>query len=300
MESRVPIFLDFIRLAKGYSVHTVAAYRRDLADFKSFLEAAGCPTKVEAITEDHVRRYLTQLSKRGLAARTLARRLASIKAFRRYLDQRGVEGLEVGSDLRGPRLPASLPGTLTSEMLDTLLDSSGVWERDGQKGLRDKAILELLYSTGIRVSEMTNLRRDQIGEQSLRVRGKGNKERVVPLGSRARAALDVYLETVEGTALQSDPVFPGREPDRPLSVRTVQRIVSRRLAAVAEGINLSPHVLRHSFATHLLERGAELRAVQELLGHASLASTQIYTRVGLDRMKEAHTQSHPRAGDESS
>jgi integrase/recombinase XerC len=293
MESRVPVFLDYLRSARRYSPHTVDAYRRDLEDFRRFLEARGGRARVEDIGEDAVRRYLASLTRRGLAARTVARRLATLRAFQRYLDGRGVEGVTVGPEIKGPRLPRRLPGVLDPSLLHRLLDAAD-WE-ELPTGLRDRAILELFYSTGIRLSELTGLRRRDLDRRAglLFVRGKGNRDRRVPVGGKALDAVAAHLEHAPpGTG--EDPVFPGRKGA--LSARTVQRIVTRHLRRIARQSKLSPHLLRHSFATHLLDAGAELRAVQELLGHASLASTQIYTHITTDRLRAAHRQAHPRGG----
>jgi site-specific recombinase XerD len=295
MQSRVPVFLDHLRLARGYSPHTVAAYRRDLADFCRFLEERRGKRhpRVESIDEEDVRAYLAHLTRSGLSARTVARRLATLKAFRRYLRGRGTEGFELGPDLKSPRLPRRLPPFLGEADLERLLDDTD-WSGE-PSGLRDRAVLEVLYGTGIRLAELIGLRvRDVQGNGTLlAVRGKGGKDRRVPLGESAARALGEYRAAVP-VAGGDAPLFPGRRG--PLSRRTIQRIVQRRLRGVARRAGLSPHLLRHTFATHLLDRGAELRAVQELLGHASLSSTQVYTHVTLERLRSAHAQAHPRSG----
>jgi len=292
MQTRVPVFLDYLRSARRYSVHTVNAYRRDLADFTAFLEQRiGRPPRAEAVGEEEVRAYLTALTRRGLAARTVARRLATLKSFHRYLRRRGVVGVELGPDLKGPRLPKRLPGTLSEEDVAVVLDGLD-WDVE-PRGLRDRAVLELFYSTGIRLSELVGLRvKDLHPGGILTVRGKGGKDRRIPVGKRALDAIRAYV--AGSPAAPADPLFPGRKGA--LSPRTVQRLVARHLRRVARRSRLSPHLLRHSFATHLLDRGAELRAVQELLGHASLSSTQIYTHVTMDRLRSAHSQAHPRSG----
>lgn len=293
MESRVPVFLDYMESVRRFSPHTVAAYRRDLVDFQRFLaERSGRAPRVEEITEDDVRSYLTNLTRRGLSARTVARRLATIKSFRKYLKRRGAEGVDIGPDIKGPRLPKRLPGFLSVEEMVELLDRS---EWNDEKGIRDRAMVELLYSTGMRLSELVGLR---CGDLSLPgamvlVLGKGGRERKIPVGKAALSAVDAYLQT-RGVSEPGDPLFPGRKGA--ISPRTVQRVVTRHLRRVARRSRLSPHILRHSFATHLLDRGAELRAVQELLGHTSLSSTQIYTHVTMERLRAVHRQAHPRGG----
>ncbi len=297
MDSRVPVFLDHLKTVRRYSDHTVAAYRRDLADFRAFLESRdGRSPRVEEIDENAVRAYLRSLTRRGLSERTMNRRLATLRSFRRYLRGRGTEGLDIGPELKGPRAPRRLPPFLSEEELAGLLDGTA-WDRD-PRGPRDRAILELFYGTGIRLSELAGLReRDLIRPSALlQVRGKGNKERRVPVTRRALDALDRYHATLPPPR-PGDPLFPGREG--PLSTRTIQRLVRRRLLSVAARAGMSPHLLRHTFATHLLDRGAELRAVQELLGHASLSSTQVYTHITMERLRSAHAQAHPRAEDGS-
>jgi integrase/recombinase XerC len=292
MRSRVPVFLDYLRAARRYSPHTVDAYRRDLADFEAFLtRRRGTPPRVESIVEEDVRGYLADLSRRGSSPRTVARRLATLKAFRRYLKRRGVSGVDPGPEARGPKLPRRLPPFLGVEEIAALLDGGG-WD-EGARGDRDRAILELLYGTGIRLGELVSLRWRDLDERGglLGVRGKGNKERRVPVGKAALEALARHrAHTPRGGG--GDPIFPGRRGA--LVPRTVQRIVQGHLRRIARRSRLSPHLLRHSFATHLLDRGAELRAVQELLGHASLASTQVYTHVTLERLRAAHAAAHPR------
>lgn len=293
MESRVPVFLDYLQSVRRFSPHTVSAYRRDLADFQRFLaERAGSSPRVEEITEDEVRAYLTNLTRRGLSARTVARRLATIKSFRRYLKRRGADGMDIGPDLKGPRLPKRLPGCLSEEELVELLDRS---EWEDVRGIRDRAMVELLYSTGMRLSELVGLRRGDLSVPGamVLVRGKGGRERKIPVGKIALSAVKDHLNGLESSD-PGDPIFPGRKGA--ISPRTVQRVVTRHLRRIARRSRLSPHLLRHSFATHLLDRGAELRAVQELLGHASLSSTQIYTHVTMERLRAVHGQAHPRGG----
>ena len=293
MQTRVPVFLDHLRNARRYSPRTVEAYRRDLADFEAFLapRMEGAP-RAETIGEEDVRAYLRELTRRGLSARTVARRLATLKSFRRYLKARGVDGVQVGPDLKGPRLPRRLPPFLSEEDLQRLLDGPG-WE-ETRCPERDRAILEMLYGTGIRLGELVGLRvRDLNAGGILQVRGKGNRERRVPVGEAALAAVAAYRATLPAGPPDA-PLFPGRKGA--LSPRTVQRIVTGHLRRIARRARLSPHLLRHSFATHLLDRGAELRSVQELLGHASLASTQVYTHITMERLRTAHAQAHPRGG----
>jgi integrase/recombinase XerC len=294
MKTRVPVFLDHLKLVRRYSPHTVDGYRRDLADFRDFLERRrGAVPRAETVTEDDVRAFLADLTRRGFAARTVARRLAAVKAFGRYLGRRGVHGVDVGPEIRGPKLPRRLPPVVPAADLTRLLDE-GPFE--GPRGPRDRAVLELLYGTGLRLSELVGLyvRDWSPAKRLLNVRGKGGRERRIPVGAAAVRAVEAYLDA-RNRPPSGAPLVAGRA-EAPISPRTVQRLVGRHLARIARRAHLSPHLLRHSFATHLLDRGAELRAVQEMLGHRSLASTQIYTRITMDRLRRAHAQAHPRAG----
>ncbi len=296
MQTRVPVFLDHLASARRYSRHTVAAYRRDLEDFSRFLEVRhGALPRAEEVGEEDVRAYLRDLTRRGLSARTVARRLATLKSFHRYLHRRGASGVETGPDLKGPRLPKRLPPFLSEPELAALLDGPG-WE-DSPRPARDRAVIELLYGTGIRLAELTGLRNRDLDPSGgiLQVRGKGDRERRVPVGAAALEALAAHRAEAKAAGAGAGPeapLFPGRRG--PLSRRTVQRIVARHLRRIARRARLSPHLLRHTFATHLLDRGAELRAVQELLGHASLSSTQVYTHVTMDRLRAVHARAHPR------
>jgi len=250
MKSRVPVFLDYLLLGRRYSVHTVAAYRRDLADFENFLvEVRKTSPRAEEISEDDVRAYLRVLTRRKLSARTVARRLASLRSFQKYLLRRGVRGIQIGPELKGPRIPGRLPGVLSKEELTSLLDGTD-WQ-DYRSGKRDRAILELFYSTGIRLSELIQLRlRDlHLDQGVVQVQGKGNRERRVPVGKTAILTLRMFLDTQDGRPADA-PVFPGRSG--PLSTRTVQRIVGRHLRRIARRSRLSPHLPHHKSAVKRL------------------------------------------------
>jgi integrase/recombinase XerC len=246
---------------------------------------------------------MRELFRTGHAASSSARALAAWRSFGRYCVRRGVLGTDPARGLPFPRRPRRLPRTLPRPDLNDALDRLAALA--GPAAARDLALLEMTYSSGLRVSELVGLHRGDLdrGARLLRVRGKGRKERVVPLGQRALAALDRMLGLEGRTAGPRDePLFAGR-PGRAggaaaraaLTPRTVQRVVGRRLAQVAGGLGVTPHALRHSFASHLLDAGADLRAIQELLGHASLSSTQVYTHVSRTRLKQAYEQAHPRA-----
>ncbi len=285
-------FLSCLRDQRDYSPHTLRAYGRDLEDFLQFVGEE----EVERASGLRIRAFLANLRQRGVSRKTMARKLAALRSFYRYLAREGMVEGNPAVGVRSPRLPKRLPKFLTEKQVNALLDApdkSKLW------GLRDAAIMEMLYGSGIRVSELAGLERDDVdllGEM-IRVKGKGRKERISPLGGVAAAVLRRYLEAV-------DREITGRRDRRALFInqrggrltaRSVRRVVDRYLAQSGVGADTSPHTLRHSFATHLLDRGADLRAVQELLGHASLSSTQIYTHLTTERLREVYKVSHPRA-----
>ncbi len=296
-------FLDTLEAEQNASVHTRAAYRRDLEAFRAFLQREGVDGWA-AVTTALARRYLAALHRRYARA-TIARHLSALRSFYRYLRR---EGRVEASPLRlvaGPRRHRRLPGALTHDAIALLLAAPPL---DSPAGVRDRAILELLYAGGLRVSELVGLKVGQIGDDEVRVRGKGRKDRLVLIGTQAVAALRRYL--AEARPHLAKGRGQGRGPDRdqgqtealfrntrggPLTVRAVQLIVDRWVRAAALQQRVSPHVLRHTFATHLLDGGADLRVVQELLGHASLSTTQIYTHVSRDHLKRVYAQAHPRA-----
>lgn len=288
-------FLDDLR-ARNLSVHTVNAYRRDLLQFERFLrdlKRDETPTAGD-LEAGAVRRFVASLAAARFSRRTVRRKLAAVKSFARFLVARGRLPADPTLGLSGPKVDRRLPSFLRTSEIDVLFAEPAA---PTEVELRDRAILELFYGTGIRLSELTGLRLEHVDLSGglLRVLGKGNKERFVPVGRAATRAIRAYLgaraaeDRERGTAL-----FTSARGGA-LSGRTVQRIVAKRLGRVSEARHLSPHVLRHTFATHMLNAGADLRAVQELLGHASLSSTQIYTHVTTERLKEVYRKSHPRA-----
>jgi len=294
-------FRSYLAVERAYSPHTVAAYLRDVGQFLDYLGFAGDISSL-AVDRNRIRRFLAlvrrdafaqgRVRKEAASDRTVARKLSSLRLFYRFLNRTGrLEG-DPAALLQLPRAGRSLPVFAEEGWIHRMMSLPDTGTR---RGLRDRAVLELLYGSGIRLAELCGLLRrdlDLAGGQML-VRGKGAKERIVPLQGGARRWLERHLA---GAAMPraADPVFPGRRPDQGLSPRTIQRIVGRYLGQVAAIRRVSPHVLRHSFATHLLARGADLRSIQEMLGHASLGSTQIYTHVSTDKLKKVHRKAHPR------
>jgi len=272
---------------------TVRAYGADvrmaLARIRSSVSSELSPAD---LTGPRIRAYLSFLGASGQSSRSINRRLAALRSFLRYLRARRWLEADPTAELKAAREGRRLPRHVPEEPLVHLLD--GPWE-DSPRGKRDRAILELFYGTGIRLSELVGLDRESVDLRhgTLRVLGKGNKERVVVFGEKTRQALEIHLASLRGSRPPGGPLFPGRRGR--LHGRTVQRIVGRHLSRLSRAGGRSPHALRHSFATHMLDRGADLRAIQELLGHASLATTQIYTHVSIETMRKVFDATHPRA-----
>jgi integrase/recombinase XerC len=293
-------YVRHLRLNRDFSPHTVRAYAGDVAGFLVHLQRLGAPALDDASLQN-VRSWLAKQASLGLARATLQRRAAAVRMFCRWAHQEGHTSSNPAAKLRSPRTARTLPVTLgpaeAGEMLAAAIAVAG--ESGGPAALRDAAILELLYATGIRVSELVGLDVDDFDRDrgTVRVFGKGRKERSVPVGGPALRALDAWLGPPRSslvTAESGDAIFIGSRGRR-IDPRVVRRIVHRALKVVDGAPDLGPHGLRHAMATHLLEGGADLRSVQELLGHASLSSTQIYTHVSIDRLRRAYEQAHPRA-----
>jgi len=294
---------DFLRYAEAerrLSPNTVDGYRRDLAQFVEFLDGYYASEDWGWATLDRVaiRSFLGALEGRGLRRASIRRKLAAIRAFYAFLHRTDRILANPARLVRAPKRERTLPGFLTEEGAATLLD--GIAERaEGGGGaieLRRWALLELLYSSGLRLAEIQRLDRNAIDlrEGQVRVTGKGDVERIVPVGRRAATAVRAYLEV--RPEAETDALFLSARGSR-LSRRQIQRDVSRVLEGVADGERLSTHSLRHTFATHLLDRGADLVSVKELLGHASLTTTRIYTHTSVERLKRVHANAHPRGGE---
>ncbi len=286
-------FNDFLSIECGLADSTLEAYGRDLREFTTYL--AESHIELSSLEYEHIRGHLVNLKNRGLALASIARRVASLRMFLRYLQGYGAVTRDVASVIEMPKRWRYLPHTLHYKHVDALLAAP---DEEDPYYLRDRAILELLYATGIRVSELTGLTLDGINLDVgyVRVLGKGQKERVVPVGQMALVAVAAYLEDFRPTlvtAKSKDALFLSRT-GRPLERTNVWRIIGKYARIAGLGNKVSPHTLRHSFATHLLEGGADLRVVQELLGHADVATTQIYTHVDPSRLKSIHQKYHPR------
>ncbi|WP_182047888.1 tyrosine recombinase XerC [Curtobacterium sp. ME26] len=298
----VESFLEHVRHARGLSDQTVRAYANDLDQFIAFAAARGS-TGLQDLGLELLRDWLWEADQRGLARSTIARRSSSVRAFTRWASETGVLATDPGVRLRAPKGAAHLPRVVSSDQVRTVLDQLAVRaDTDDAGALRDLAVVELLYAAAIRVSELVGIDVVDLDRSRLTVRvlGKGGKERVVPFGVPARDALEAWLErgrpVLGGRTTPPEPsaLFLGDRGAR-LGVRSAYRIVARALEGLPGGGPSGPHTFRHTAATHLLDGGADLRAVQELLGHASLGTTQVYTHVSSARLREVYRTAHPRA-----
>jgi integrase/recombinase XerD len=292
----VEAFLEMLVAERGAARLTIAAYANDLADFAGFLAASA--TDVAEADAAALRRYLARLADTGLAPRTTARRLSCLRQFHRFLYAEGVRGDDPTAALDAPRLGRPLPKILGEDEVGRLIAAAEA--RGGAEGLRLVCLLELLYATGMRVSELVGLPLARLrDERFLVVRGKGGKERMVPLSAPARTALAAY-GAVRGSFLKegedSRYLFPSRGAEGYLTRRRCGQLLKElALAAGIDPARVSPHVLRHAFASHLLDHGADLRSVQQMLGHADIATTQIYTHVQSERLRRLVETHHPLA-----
>jgi integrase/recombinase XerC len=299
MDDHVQAFLDYLRLERNASSHTLKAYSEDLVALQLFLGAnqATKQPEVSDLTTVRLRGYLAHLHEHQLSKRTIARHLSSLRSFLKFLRRNGVLHKNPALGLRTPKQRSQLPSVLDQKQIEQLLEAPDTLSRLGR---RDRAILETFYSTGLRVSELVgiNLNDMDLNACSVTVRGKGKRERIAVLGSAAVTSIRHWLDTrgqVEhGSHIDRVAVFLNHLGGR-ISTRSVGRILAKHLKEAGITSAASPHTMRHSFATHMLDRGADIRSVQELLGHRSLATTQIYTHVSSQRMREVYEKAHPRA-----
>lgn len=293
MDHLLDLFLNYLSVEKGLSANTIAAYGADLQEMMEYLKELGI-SGFDEVARDHIVGYLGWLDK-GLSARSKARRLAALRSLFNYLEKMAKVRSNPAARVRFPKYLVGLPVVLSSSEVEALLENPDV---NTPLGKRDRAILELFYATGLRVSELTDLELSGVHPDPgyVVIRGKGDKERLVPMGECARDALDAYLEEGRIALLKggSSPYLFLNHRGKKLSRQGVWKMIKN--CALQTGIrrNLTPHTLRHSFATHLLEHGADLRSLQAMLGHADISTTQIYTHVATLRLKEIHERFHPR------
>jgi len=282
-------FVNYLNIEKNYSLHTIANYRKDLSEFRDFLDSRG-GADIKNIDYFLLRKFFSVLSGRQLGKRSLSRKISTLKSFFKFILREGLIKSNPASSLIYPRADKNLPKFLTEKEVEKVLEVS---DGKGVLALRDKAILEFLYSTGARVSEMVTLKIENIDLVSgvVKVKGKGRKERLLPLGEPAVKSIKHYLDARRD---KSEFLFINKKGSA-LSDRGLRGIVYKYIKKAAIHLKASPHTFRHSFATHLLNRGADLRSVQELLGHSSISTTQVYTHLTIDSLKKVYLKAHPRA-----
>jgi len=293
-------FLDYLQKERGFSPHTVKAYSNDLGQFTGFLRTQNIPLTLEsAMVKPCLRAFTYSLSKKGQRPRSIARKVASLKSFARYCVRHHLLSVNPAKTISAPKLDKPLPVFLSQKQTEQISPPA----QQVPDRLRNHAIIELFYGSGIRLSELYGLNVASIDRRKavVRVLGKGRKERIIPLTMQSLDAIEKYMRSRSVTRMTESgdpdlPLFTNEDGGR-LSRRQIERVVARGLSAVSYNKKRSPHVLRHSFATHLLDGGADIRAVKELLGHASLATTQIYTHISREHLLKVYKQAHPRAGE---
>jgi integrase/recombinase XerC len=292
MRKHIFDFLKYLKTERNVSPHTERSYLSDLEQFSDFLGDAD----LSDVDHQTLRKFITHLMKLRVTKSSIARKLSTIRTFFKYLNREGILTSNPARLVMTPRREKRLPAVLTADDAQRLMEAPGKKRpEDHDTELRDRAVLETLYSTGVRASELTGMNREDIDrhDQLIRIRGKGRKERVVAVGRKALDAIDAYLDRRSGGG-EPEAVFTGPSGKR-LTARTVQRILENYRKQLGLQQKASPHTLRHSFATHMLESGADLRAIQELLGHASLSTTQRYTHLNLDSLMDVYDKAHPKA-----
>lgn len=303
MDKLIKRFLQYLEYERNASPHTIRNYRSDLLQFRDFLARGQprAPVKVASIDALSIRGFLAFLFENEKKKTSIARKLAAVRAFFKFLSREHVRADNPSSAVSTPKLERSLPRIMTEEEMNNFLDRVAQAARGGEPALvRDRAILELLYASGLRVSELVglDLRNVNFGDGMVLVRGKGRKERIVPFGSKAKQALNDYLPAREKILVEKKTGLPAlflNAQGGRLTPRSVDRLLKRYVRTFGPNIKVSPHSLRHAFASHLLTEGADLRAIQEMLGHKSLATTQKYTQVSIQHLIEVYDKTHPRA-----
>jgi integrase/recombinase XerC len=293
MHTLIRSYLDYLDAERNYSSHTLQAYDHDLHQFLQFLQSHKI-SSFNSVERENLRSYFRMLVEGGAGKRTVARKIASLRSFFKFLRRKGFVQSNPTLSLVTPKAERRLPVYLDEGAAKRMLDLP---DHTTDKGRKEAAILELLYSTGMRVSELVNLNKKDVNFENgtVLVLGKGRKERILPLGEKASRAIKRYLKDKARSEGDSEaPLFLGSRGGRTYPV-AIARIVRAYIGRISEIEKKSPHVIRHSFATHMLNRGADLRAVKELLGHESLSTTQVYTHVSTERMKKVYRQSHPKA-----
>ncbi len=296
MDELAEQFLNYLSVERGLARNTISSYQTDLKKFSSFLKEKG-ETLVDNVTREDIREFLMDLKNKKLSVNSIARNLVSIKSFFKYLVNERIIKDNITAVLESPKLWKKLPDTLSIKEVDKIILKANF---KSKQGIRDRAILEVLYGTGMRVSEAVNLKLRDINFEVgfLKCKGKGQKERIVPFGGKAQTAIRQYLKKARPDFILKKRDVPEiflSRLGRPISRVSIWKMIKTYTRKANIKKNITPHTLRHSFATHMLEGGADLRIVQELLGHADISTTQIYTHINKDRLKSIHHKYHPRS-----
>jgi integrase/recombinase XerC len=293
------VFLQYLKFEKRFSPHTLIAYENDIKQFVQFVQQSDVSDFNPANTDfKQIRRWVVNLMNQDMATKSVNRKLSSVKAFYRFLHRQAIIASNPASRVNGPKIKKRLPAFIEKKNLDDLLDHD--YFSDDFEGLRNRLIVEMLYFTGVRRSELINLRLVDVdlGSKTIKVTGKRNKERIIPINPAFASSIQVYLkkrkETCEGLNDLSSPVFITVQGNK-IYDKLVYRVVKESLLLVTSASKRGPHIIRHSFATHLLNNGADLNAIKELLGHANLSATQVYTHNTFEKLKSIYKQAHPRA-----
>ncbi len=289
-------FIDYLRYEKNYSSLTEISYYRDITQFESYVTALLGSFNPVMVESDHIRSWIIQLMDEGIKARSVNRKLSTLKSFFRYLQRKGIVIHNPATGIHGPRTPKKLPAFVKDRDISGVIDTSDNYP-DDFSGHRDRFLIELLYLTGMRRAELIALRDSDVdfANCTLRVTGKRNKQRIIPFTTDTREKINTYIEIRDAAVENKSPFLFVKKDGNQLYPKLVYNIIHSHLSSVPTLSRRSPHVLRHSFATEMLNNGADINAVKELLGHSSLASTQIYTHVTLEEMKKAYDHAHPRA-----
>ncbi len=304
MDELIERYMTYLRYERNASPHTIRNYHSDLLQFRDYLKGGNPDAVVDLQTVNalRIRGFLAHLFEREKKKSSIGRKLAAVRAFYKFLARDGVLGANPAATVSTPKLEKKLPRIMTEEEINTFLDGVAKAVAEGAPMMRrDRAILELLYASGLRVSELTglDLRNVSFGDSMLLVRGKGRKERIVPFGSKAAQALNDYLPVRERILMEAKrrgetALFLNARGER-LTARSVDRLLKKYVKAFGPQVKVSPHSMRHAFASHLLTEGADLRAIQEMLGHRSLATTQKYTQVSIKHLMDVYDKTHPKA-----
>ncbi|MGB2661663.1 MAG: site-specific tyrosine recombinase XerD [Candidatus Omnitrophota bacterium] len=294
MEEYIDQFIDFMEVERGVSPNTIQSYRRDIKKFINYIRKI--KKDISDVSRDDVTGFMKDLKQKGLSAGTIARNLASLKTFWKFLVMEHIVPENIAAVIETPKTWKTIPDVLNRQEVEKLLDAP---PRKGAAGIRDRAILELMYATGLRVSEVKDLRKTNVNLEAgfVKCSGKGGKERIVPLGSVAKKAIEKYLESARQKLSKrtGDEHLFLSKLGKSLSRQSIWKMIRKYSKETGIKKHITPHTLRHSFATHLLEGGAELRGVQEMLGHADISTTQIYTHINKDKLRKVHDKYHPRA-----